>query len=148
MIFSSQEKDIRLIGEGGNSRIYLLEREYAGCLSAVIKVPKGCVDWRVDKTLENYNLLRKHGIKTVAFLEECSFNRQRAFITENIHHDDYTHLDANAHLQSKTDLCLRLIDKNYAARHNEKEPEEERWFTDNRFERITNLEEFVKRQLF
>ena len=38
--FSSTDKDVRLVGEGGNSRIYILEREYNGMLSAAIKVPK------------------------------------------------------------------------------------------------------------
>ena len=147
MNFNFQDKDIRLIGEGGNSRIYLLEREYAGRPSAVIKVPKAFVDRSVTRAIENYALLRQHGIKSMAFLEECMFDGQRALITENLHHVDYTHLDANAHLQSEADKFLRLIDKDHAAHHNEKEPEEERWFADNKFERITNLEEILKEQL-
>ena len=60
MFFNSQDKDIRLIGEGGNSRIYLLEREYAGRPSAVIKVPKGFVEGSVTRALKNYELLRQH----------------------------------------------------------------------------------------
>ena len=147
MNYNSQDNNIRLIGEGGNSRIYLLEREYAGRPSAVIKVPKAFVDRSVAKAMENYDLHRQHGIKTMAFLEECTFDGQRALITENLHQVDYTHLDANAHLQSDADKFLRLIDKDYTAHHNEKEPEEERWFADNKFERITNLEEFVKEQI-
>lgn len=147
MNYNSQDKNIRLIGEGGNSRIYLLEREYAGRPSAVIKVPKAFVDRSVAKAMENYDLLRQHGIKTMAFLEECTFDGQRALITENLHHVDYSHLDANAHLQSEADKILRRIDKDHLTRNNEKEAEEERWFADNKIERITNLVEFVKDQL-
>ena len=110
----------------------------------MIKVPKAFVDRSVTRAMGNYELLRHHGIKTLAFLEECTFDGQRALITENLHQVDYTHLDANAHLQTDVDTLLRLIDKNYVTRHHEKEPEEERRFAVNKFERITNLEEFVK----
>ena len=145
--FTSTDTDIRLVGEGGNSRIYILEREYNGMPSAAIKVPKGFVDCHVTKALENYCKLKDVGIKTTAFLKECVFDGQRALITENLHQKDYTYLDANAHLQTEGDKLLRMIDADFCVRFNEKEPEEERYFADNKFEKITNLELFVKDHL-
>lgn len=147
MVFDTHDKEIRLIGEGGNSHIYLLDREYAGRTSAIIKVPKAFVDINVNKALENYDMLKQHGITTTAFLDECSLDGRRALITENLHHDDYTYLDSNAHLRTPVDFLLRQIDKDYEARHDEKEPEEERWFADHKFERITNLKEFANNHL-
>ena len=137
--FSSTDKDVRLVGEGGNSRIYILEREYNGMLSAAIKVPKAFVDCHVTKALENYHMLKNVGIKTTAFLEECLFDGQRALITENLHKEGYVYLDANAHLQTEADRMLMELDHRYGEIHSEKEPEEERWFTDNKFEMITNF---------
>ena len=146
-IFTSTDTDVRLVGEGGNSRIYILEREYNGMSSAAIKVPKAFVDCQVTKALENYRKLKDVGIKTTDFLEECVFDGQRALITENLHQKDYTYLDANAHLHSKGDKLLRMIDADFGVRSNEKEPEEERYFADNKFEKITNLDSFVKDHL-
>lgn len=147
MSFLSTDTDVRLVGEGGNSRIYILDREYNGMPSAAIKVPKAFVCDNVTRTLENYCKLKDVGIKTTAFVEECVFDGQRALITENLHQKDYTYLDANAHLQLKGDKLLRMIDADFGVRSNEKEPEEERYFADNKFEKITNLDSFVKDQL-
>lgn len=147
MSFLSTDTDVRLVGEGGNSRIYILDREYNGMPSAAIKVPKAFVCDNVTRTLENYRKLQDVGIKTTAFVEECVFDGQRALITENLHQKDYTYLDANAHLQSKGDKLLRMIDANFGLRSSEKEPEEERYFADNKFEKITNLDSFVKDHL-
>ena len=146
-IFTSTDTDVRLVGEGGNSRIYILEREYNGMPSAAIKVPKGFVDCHVTKALENYRKIKYVGIKTTAFLEECVFDGQRALITENLHQQNYTYLDANAHLQTEGDKFLRMIDVDFGVRFNVKEPEEERYFTDNKFEKISNLASFVKNHL-
>ena len=38
--FSASDKDIKLIGEGGNSKTSLLDREINGHTSAIIKMPK------------------------------------------------------------------------------------------------------------
>lgn len=146
-IFASKDTDVRLVGEGGNSRIYILEREYNGMPSAAIKVPKAFVDCRVTKALEIHRKLKDVGIKTTVFLEECVFDGQRALITENLHQKDYTYLDANAHLLTEGDKLLRMIEVGFGKKHNEKEPEEERCFADNKFEKITNLDSFVKEYL-
>lgn len=145
--FSSTDNDVRLVGEGGNSRVYILEREYNGFPSAAIKVPKAFIVCRVTKTLENYRKLKDVGINTTAFLEECVFDGQRALITENRHKKDCTYLDANAHLLTEGDKMLRIIDVGLGLKHNEKEPEEERHFAENKFEKITNLDSFVKNHL-
>lgn len=140
---SSHDKDIKLIGEGGNSRIYLLERGYNGYQSAAIRVPKVMADYRVSKALENYNLLKQHGIKTTIFLEECLFDEVQALITENLHHENYTYLDANSHLETENDKIIQSLRVNFGLERFENESEEERCFADNRFELITNFEEFA-----
>lgn len=139
----SQDSDIKLIGEGGNSRIYLLNREYNCYPSAVIKVPKAFAEHRVSNALEKYHLLKKHSINTTAFLEECRFDGHTALITENLHYEDFTYLDANAHLLRDEDICLRLIEKDCGISFDDKEPEEERCFADHKFEKIENLKEFI-----
>lgn len=144
IIFSSNDKDIKLIGEGGNSRIYLLERDYNGFQSAAIKVPKALADHRVPKAIDNYNLLKQHGIKTTVFLDECLFDGVQALITENLHQEDFTYLDANSHLQTEKDKLLKSLGAGFGLERSEKDPEEERWFADNKFELITNFEGFVE----
>lgn len=141
--FSSQDFDIELIGEGGNSRVYLLNREYNGYPSAVIKVPKTLMYCRVSNTMEKYNLLKKYGINTTAFLEKCFFDGKEALITENLHHEEYTYLDANAHLLREEDRCLHLLEKDCGILYDAKEPEEERWFANHKFKKIENLEDFT-----
>lgn len=145
---SSHDKDIKLIGEGGNSRIYLLERDYNGFQSAAIKVPKALADHRVPKAIDNYNLLKQHGIKTTVFLDECMFDGVQALITENLHQEDFTFLDANSHLQTENDKILRALRADFGLERSEKEPEEERWFADNKFGLITNFEEFVENHIW
>ena len=148
MEFSSRDQDIRLIGQGGNTKVYLLNKEYKGYDSAVIKQPLGFVDISVDKTVKNYGLLKNHGIKTTQFLEECTFDGGRAVITENLHHDDYTCLDANTHLVTEQDKLLERIRSNQGSLWNEsKESEEERVFADRGFKEIINLEEFAMNSL-
>lgn len=148
MEFSSQDRDIRLIGQGGNTKVYLLNREYLGYDTAVIKVPLGFVDISVDKMVKNYDLLKKYGIKTTQFLDECSFDGGRAAITENLHHDDYTCLDANAHLQTEQERLLERLGRDFCLRsNNSKEPEEERKYAYRRIKEIINLEEFANNHL-
>lgn len=148
MDFSNQKRDIRLIGQGGNTKVYLLDSEYKGYSSAVIKQPLWFVDRKVDTMVKNHGLLMKHGIKTTQFLEECTFDGGRAVITENLHHDDYTCLDANAHLLTEQDRLLERLGPDYCIRsNNTKEPEEERKFADRRFKKIINLEEFARNHL-
>ena len=146
--FWSSDSDIRLIGEGGNSSIYFLEREITGKPNAIIRVSHCLGRDRVDGTLNNYQILKQNGIKTVDFLEECSFDGQSAIITENLHKKNYTYLDANAHLLSDKDKQLRALNKSLGFYQKEtKEPEEERWFADNKFTDIIDLETFVTRHL-
>ena len=140
----SHDKDVKLIGEGGNSRIYLLEREYNGMTSAAIKVSKAFADYRVPKALANYQIIKQNGVKTTAFLEKCLFDGVQALITENLHHEDYTYLDANSHLQTKNDNLLRLLETDCGLERSDKEQEEERLFADDKFDLITNFEEFVE----
>lgn len=142
--FSTSDKDIRLIGAGGNSQTYLLERKVYFFPSVVIKMPKAFVDSRVDGIIKRYEILQKNGIKTASFLEECLLDEKRAILTENLHGKDYTYLDCNAHLLRETDKLLRIIDTRHAVGSSERESEEERWFTDHRFSEITNLMEFAK----
>ena len=141
--FSTSEKDIRLIGEGGNSQTYLSEGAVNGVQSAVIKVPKAFVDRRVDDILMRHEMLQKNGIKTTAFLEECMLDGNRAILTENLHSKDYTYLDCNAHLLREEDKLLQLMETEFHAKSEVIEPEEEKWFADNRFYAITNLIEFA-----
>ena len=145
--FLSSDCDIRIIGEGGNSRVYILEREYNGMPSVAIKVPKFFVNSRVTDALKNYQKMKEVGIKTTAFLEECLFDGQRALITENLHQKDFVYLDANAHLLTEGDGKLKIIDVDFGRRQKEEEPEEERFFADNKFGKITNLVSFVREHL-
>lgn len=144
MDFNSQDKDIRLIGQGGNTMVYLLSRNYNGFDSAFIKAPKGFVNMRVADIFRNYNLLKLHGVKTTQFLEVCTMDGNKAIITENLHQNDYTYLDANAHLRTYQVELLEKIEVKYGIVHNDyKEPEEERKFSGKKFKEITNLERFV-----
>ena len=146
--FLSSDGDIRLIGEGGNSDVYLLNREYAGTPNAIIRVSHCLGRDRVDKALNNYQILKQNGIKTVGFLEECSFDGRAAVITENLHKESYTYLDANAHLLSDDDKQLRAINERMGFVQIESiEPKEERWFADNKFTDITDLDSFIKKHL-
>jgi len=147
VVLSSTDKDVRLVGEGGNSWVYILEREYNGMRSAAIKVPKAFVECRVTEALENYHILKNLGIKTTVFLEECLFDGQRALITENLHKEEYVYLDANAHLQTEADRMLMKLNPRNSEMYSAKEPDEERMFADNKFERITNFPAFVKEHL-
>lgn len=142
--YSSTDKDIRLIGEGGNSRTYLLEREVRGHRSAIIKVPKACDEHRLHAAIERHEMLQEYGIRTTGFLEECLLDGKMALLTENLHKNDFTYLDANAHLLREEDKLIRKLNSGIVQTVEEKEPEEERWFADHKFVEITNLQEFVK----
>jgi len=142
--FSSTDIYVRLIGEGGNSQTYLLEREVNGHPSAVIKVPKTRDEHKVKVTIERHRMLEEHGVKTTAFLEECLLDGKIALLTENLHKGDCTYLDANAHLQREEDKLIRKLKLGFTPTIEEKESEEERWFADHRFIEITNLLEFTK----
>ena len=144
---NSLDIDVKLIGEGGNSRVYLLEREYKGMTSAAIKVPKAFADYRVPQALANYQIIKQIGVKTTAFLDKCLFDGVQSLITENLHHKDYTYLDANSHLHTKNDNLLRLLETDCGLECSDKEPEEERFFADDKFELITNFDEFVESHL-
>jgi hypothetical protein len=141
--FCSTDSDIRLIGEGGNNRIYKLNREYCGYSSAVIRVSKRCSEKSVLSTIQNYNLLKRLNINTTVFLEKCTFDDRPSLITEDLHKDSYTYLDANAHILRDVDIQLRSLD--VGKNTNYKEPEEERRFADNKFKGITNLSDFIQR---
>lgn len=146
--FCSNDNDIRLIGEGGNSCIYLLEREFMGKPNAIIRVSHCLGRDRVDIALNNYQILKQNDIKTVDSLVECSFDGRAAIITENLHKDSYTYLDANAHLLSDNDKQLKALKNCIGINQKDiKEPEEERWFADNKFTDITDLELFIKSHL-
>lgn len=75
------------------------------------------------------------------------FDGQRALITENLHQKDFVYLDANAHLLTEGDRKLKIIDVDFGRRQKEKEPEEESFFADNKFAKITNLVSFVREHL-
>ncbi len=148
MDFNSQDKNIRLIGQGGNTKVYLLSFIYNGFDSAIIKAPQGFVNMRVMDIFRNYNLLKQYGVKTTQFLEICTMDGNKAIITENLHQNDYTCLDANAHLRTEQVELLEKIELEYGIVHNDyKEPEEERNFASKKFKVITNLEGFVKEYL-
>lgn len=76
--YNSHEDDIRLIGQGGNTKVYLLGREYNGYSSADIKEPMGFKETRVKDAIKYCQLLKVNGIKTTAFLgnEYCRFRRR------------------------------------------------------------------------
>ena len=141
--FSSSDGNVKMIGAGGNSITYLSGRDEKGEQSVVIKVPKSFVDRRVDDMIKRHKVLKQHGIKTTAFIEECLLDGKRAIVTENLHQADYTYLDCNAHLLREEDKLLRLLNNGSGSQTDEKEPEEERRFTDNRFREITNLIKFA-----
>ena len=122
--FCSVDLDIRLIGEGGNNRIYEFNGFFNGYSSAVIRVSKRCNQRSV---------------------EECTFDGVPSLVTENLHNGYYTFLDANAHLLRDADILLRELDVNRKINSIWKEPEEERWFADNKFSGITNLRVFIQR---
>ena len=137
--FCSKDNDIKLIGEGGNSCIYP---------NAIIRVSHCLGRYRVDIALNNYQILKQNDIKTVDSLVECSFDGRAALITENLHKDSYTYLDANAHLLSDNDKQLKALKNCIGINQKDtKEPEEERLFADNKFTDITDLELFIKSSL-
>lgn len=142
--FSTKDIDIKQIGEGGNSQTYLLEKEVNGYSSAVIKVPKARDEHRVRFAIERHRMLQENGIKTMAFLEECMLDGKIALLTENLHKEDFTYLDANAHLLREEDKLIRKLNLGFMPIVEVKEPEEERWFADHRFVEITNLQVFAK----
>lgn len=143
--FCSVDLDIRLIGEGGNNRIYEFNGFFNGYSSAVIRVSKRCNQRSVAENIQKYNFLKRLGINTTAFLEECTFDGVPSLVTENLHNGYYTFLDANAHLLRDADILLRELDVNRKINSIWKEPEEERWFADNKFSGITNLRVFIQR---
>ena len=56
----------------------------------------------------------------------------------------YTYLDANAHILREVDVQLRYLDANRGTNHFEIEPEEERWFANNKFKGIIDLAGFIQ----
>ena len=143
--YNSQEDDIYLIGQGGNTKVYLLSREYNCYSSAVIKEPMGFKETRVKDTIKYYQLLKVNGIKTTAFLDECRLNGEVAIITENLHQTGYTYIDANPHLEREQDKLLAQLGEVIGIRHPQpKEPEEERKFADRKFKEVTNIINFAK----
>lgn len=148
MDFHESDTDIKFIGQGGNNKVYLLIRDYKGFGSAVIKAPQSFIDISINKFFEVYVLLKRYGITTTAFLEECTFNGKRAVITENLHKPDYTYIDANPHLESEFEKQLRLLDEGMGISHSQvKEPEEERKFADRKFKEVTNIVDFANRHI-
>lgn len=145
--FSSNDPFVQIIGEGGNSKVYLCDRPHKGYNSFVIKVPKIGIR-TVEASIDNYYLIRKHGIKTTDFLEQAVMDGMPALVTQNLHEADYTCLDSNAHLKNPEYEFLQKYCKECGLSSRDwVEPREEKDFSKKKIREITNIADFVRNHI-
>lgn len=145
--FYSNDPAVRIIGEGGNSKVYLCEKPHKGYNSFVIKVPNIGIR-TVEASIDNYHLIRKHGIKTTDFLEQAVMDGMPALVTQNLHETDYTCLDSNAHLKCPKYEFLQKYSKECGLSSRDwVEPREEKVFSFKKIREITNIADFVRNHI-